>query len=271
MNLTATIESAELRFRQILEEFFVAVYDENKLPSHGLFHHRRVWKYCRELLFISAANSEDLTCEIPELIIAAYLHDIGMTIDHGPRHGQYSRELCRQFLGNYNLPESDFPELLETLVRHDMKDYEDKSTVNNLLRFLSVADDLDALGYTGIYRYSEIYLARGIKHADLGNRIIDNVSGRFNNFIRSFGSDTEYAGYQENRYKILRTFFEDYNRCAAVYDFDSAEPSGHCGVIQIFTRMLNDNLSFADLLSLSEQFCNDETIRSYFEGLRSEI
>ena len=33
---------------------------------------------------------------------------------------------------------------------------------NDLLTVLSVADDLDAFGFTGIYRYSEIYLTRGI-------------------------------------------------------------------------------------------------------------
>ena len=31
---------------------------------------------------------------------------------------------------------------------------------------LSVADDLDAFGFTGIYRYLEIYLTRGINPED---------------------------------------------------------------------------------------------------------
>jgi hypothetical protein len=31
-----------------------------------------------------------------------------------------------------------------------------------MLTILSVADDLDAFGYIGIYRYIEIYLERGI-------------------------------------------------------------------------------------------------------------
>ena len=50
MNLTASIESAELKFKQILEDFFVSVYDEKNLLSHGIDHHRRVWNYARELL-----------------------------------------------------------------------------------------------------------------------------------------------------------------------------------------------------------------------------
>ena len=52
MNLTVSIESAELKFRQILEDFFVSVYDEKDLFSHGIDHHRRVWSYAKELLSI---------------------------------------------------------------------------------------------------------------------------------------------------------------------------------------------------------------------------
>ena len=38
----------------------------------------------------------------------------------------------------------------------------------NLLTILSVADDLDAFGFIGIYRYSEIYLTRGIDPEKIG-------------------------------------------------------------------------------------------------------
>ena len=41
---------------------------------------------------------------------------------------------------------------------------------------LSVADDLDAFGFTGIYRYSEIYLMRGINPNQLGHLIIENAA-----------------------------------------------------------------------------------------------
>jgi hypothetical protein len=47
MNLIVIFESAELQFKQILEEFFVSFYDEKSLVSHGIDHHRRVWKYAK--------------------------------------------------------------------------------------------------------------------------------------------------------------------------------------------------------------------------------
>ena len=39
---------------------------------------------------------------------------------------------------------------------------------NDLLTILSVSDDLDAFGYIGIYRYTEIYLTRGIDPEKIG-------------------------------------------------------------------------------------------------------
>jgi hypothetical protein len=47
MDLPAIIESAEIQYKQILEDFFISFYDESLLPSHGIDHHRRVWAYAR--------------------------------------------------------------------------------------------------------------------------------------------------------------------------------------------------------------------------------
>jgi HD superfamily phosphodiesterase len=86
MNLTVSIESAELEFKQILEDFFVSVYDEKSLLSHGIDHHRRVWVYAKELLFTRFLHTGlRPACSPSKLIIACYLHDIGMAIETGPR------------------------------------------------------------------------------------------------------------------------------------------------------------------------------------------
>jgi len=50
MNLSRPIESAELKYKQILEDFFISIYDDNSLTSHGIDHHRRVWNYSKGLL-----------------------------------------------------------------------------------------------------------------------------------------------------------------------------------------------------------------------------
>jgi hypothetical protein len=272
MNLTASIESAELRFRQILEDFFVSVYDEKNLYSHGIDHHRRVWRYARELLFVPLINNNSgPSCNPSELIIACYLHDIGMSVEHGPRHGKVSRELGTQFLEKNNLHEKDFKNVLDTIEYHDRKDYFAKTGRNDLLNLLSVADDLDAFGFTGIYRYSEVYLTRGITPVRLGHLVLENAKKRFDNFETIFGTDAFYVQIHRKRYSILKSFFTHYNKQAGTYDFSTAEIEGYCGVIQLFMLMINSKMSFRDFLTETEQYQDDVVIGSYFDGLKSEL
>jgi len=50
MLLSEQIDSSEKKFRNLLEEFFREIYDSSFLPSHGIGHHRRVWRYAKEIL-----------------------------------------------------------------------------------------------------------------------------------------------------------------------------------------------------------------------------
>ena len=137
MNLTKTIESAENTFKQILEEFFISVFDEKSLSSHGIDHHRRVWYYAKELLPILAKQKPLPDAQLPsKLIIASYLHDIGMSIETGIRHGKYSRDICIQFLMQNNLLVDDYQEVLDAIENHDNKDYSGDFEVNDLLKIL---------------------------------------------------------------------------------------------------------------------------------------
>lgn len=272
MNLTASIESAELEFKQILEEFFVSIYDEKILFSHGLDHHRRVWHYARELLSIlPVSNTGNPYCKPSNLIIVCYLHDIGMSVEQGPRHGKHSRELCRQFLKKYNLSEKTYADVLSTIEYHDRKDYTAGSGYNHLLTVLSVADDLDAFGFTGIYRYSEIYLARGIKPDEIGKLVIENANKRFNNFEAGLGQETSYVQKHRTRFEILTGFFNHYNRQAVSYDFVTPRIEGYCGVIQLFRSMINQGMSLGDLFREARLYSDDVIIESYFNGLKTEL
>ena len=88
MNLKHSVESAELQFKQILEDFFTSVYDEKSLSSHGIDHHRRVWNNAKELLSVKNDSKSNLPPQFTlKLIIACYLHDIGISVDSGIRHG----------------------------------------------------------------------------------------------------------------------------------------------------------------------------------------
>lgn len=272
MNLTALIESAELRFKKILEDFFVSVYDEKLLFSHGIDHHRRVWNYAKELLTTRLIHSKlRPACDPLKLIIACYLHDIGMSVEPGPRHGMLSRELCLQFLNKYKLSEYDYGDVLDTIVNHDNKDYTSKRGSNELLKVLSVADDLDAFGFAGIYRYSEIYLMRGINPYQLGHLILENAGSRFKNFEDIYGARNFYVQFHQKRYGILTNFFTQYNKQADACNFITDAPKGYCGVIQLFMLMIRNKMVINDLLAEAERYQNDIIISPFFNGLKSEL
>jgi hypothetical protein len=272
MNLPDTIESAELQFKQILEDFFIDVYDDASLSSHGIDHHRRVWMYAKELLLLVPDQNSAPISRLPtKLIISCYLHDIGMSVETGIKHGKYSRDLCREFLSKNNLALNNYSDVLAAVEDHDRKDYSGNNLIKDLLTILSVADDLDAFGFTGIFRYSEIYLERGIKPADIGHMIIDNAGSRFDNFVNTFGSETELVRKHKKRYDILTDFFNQYNKQVNLYQFGGKYPSGYCGVIEVLLDMLQKKKKLKDICIEQEKHAHDPVILWFFDGLAKEL
>ena len=272
MNNYTITESAELKYMQILEEFFVSVYDEKYLPSHGIEHHRRVWGYAKELLRIVTVKSVSSLALIPsQLIVACYLHDIGMADESGPKHGKHSSDLCIRFLENNHLEKSDFLETILTIENHDNKEYITSAGKSDLMAILSVADDLDAFGFTGIYRYSEIYLTRGIDPLEIGFLIQENAGRRFNNFVKIFDYTSEFLYKHKKRYEILYTFFTEYNKQIISYHFGEQQPTGYCGVVELLINMKKDKKELNEYVIESDKYQDDPVIKWFFEGMKSEL
>jgi HD superfamily phosphodiesterase len=268
MNLTLAFESAELQFKQTLEEFFVLVYDEKSLVSHGIEHHRRVWNYSKELVFLLEGQNWIPDPNLPsKLIIACYLHDIGMSVDQGIRHGHHSKELCIRFLSDNFLDNSDYKDVLLAIKNHDNKEYSTSSIKGDLLTILSVADDLDAFGYIGVYRYSEIYLARGLKAQEIGSLIRENASKRFENFVNIFGFADKFVIKHKKRYEILDNFFNEYNKQAVTYKFGETNPTGYCGVIEVINNMMHQKDVINDAGTDLDKYSYDPVIHSFLKGL----
>jgi hypothetical protein len=272
MNYPGPIESAEIKYKQILEDFFISVYTEKHLSSHGIDHHRRVWNYARDLIrLIPSESNSQFSHLASEAIIACYLHDIGMAFDPGPKHGRLSRDLCSRFFADNHIPENDWIEVLEAIENHDNKDYTNSTSKNDLLTVLSVADDLDAFGCIGIFRYSEIYLARDIGYEKIGNMIRENARKRYDNFIKTFGSVDELVLKHWERYYLLDMFFARYNDQLPYYHFGTKDPSGFCGVIELIGRMMKENLRLEDLCLEPEKLSADPLIIWYLTELRKEL
>ncbi len=189
------------------------LFSEVFLPSHDHLHHYRVWSHAKDLMLMLAEAGLSISPALPQqLILAAFFHDTGLIHTRDERHGTESRRLCEEFFsrGNHPLPEG-FPEILEAISQHD-----DKSSTGGpitdepdrqLHRLLSASDDLDAFGYTGIYRYAEIYLCRMIHLRQLPGRILENLNNRFHILKCIFEPLTHFIGRQEIRYWITYEFY----------------------------------------------------------------
>jgi HD superfamily phosphodiesterase len=269
MNLNRIIESAEKQYKQILEEYFISVYSERSLSSHGIEHHRRVWKYSAELLKVIPLKKKLYPKLTTDLLIASYLHDIGMSVDPGLKHGKYSKDLCARFLALNNLSINDYMGVLEAIENHDNKEYINVNK-NDLLTLLSVADDLDAFGFTGIYRYAEIYLIRETDLKELGLLINKNAGKRFENFVKTVGKSKKLIEKHIQRYQILDNFFNKYNEQLPYYQFGTLNPLGYCGVIELFGKMISNKMEPKELI-FSEMNNNDPIINWFFSELAFEL
>lgn len=274
MDLSYRIASAERDLKKNLENFFSLVFGTTNLASHGLDHHRRVWKYAKGLIQIpeisGSANDETL----PEkLLIASYIHDLGMSVDSGPKHGAVSSHLCEEFLRTYNMPLNDYKDVIYAILNHDNKDYSPILHSSKLLSILSVADDMDAFGFIGIYRYLEIYLIRKIPFDLLGYRIQENVTSRFVNLSKNYSFLLSFSDEQRLRFETVNTFFTNFNRQLESEGFGSGnhEPSGYCGVAKLIEIGISENLTLTELFELAGGYSSDKDISLFFSGLKKEL
>ena len=271
MPISEKIASSEARYRFILEEFFNRIFAQSFLPSHGIDHHRRVWHYAKELLthlqnqgfYFDQAFTD-------KLIIACYLHDSGMSVDSGFNHGSEGRKICERFLSENNLPVIELNDVLQAIENHDNKEYKVITKPEDLLTVLSVADDLDAFGFIGIYRYLEIYIERNKPLNELGILINENCLSRYQNFIMTYRFYDELIERHSKRFQILASFFNSFNQQALYYKFDNQQIAGYCGIAEIISDMMQDKESYNSNFSLGAKF-PDPVIQWFFTELNFEL
>jgi len=272
VNNTKSILSAERSFKKNIENYFLRIWGNTFMPSHDLDHHRRVWFYARELL--ASANSmlpETAVVDPEKLLIACYMHDIGMSAYRGVRHGKAGSEICKAFLTGNRLKIADYQEAIKAIENHDNKDTIISSGEYNILTLLSAADDLDAFGHIGIYRYLEIYHERKVLPRKAGVLIRKNAETRFLNFAILFCDFPELIEKHKSRYLKLDSFFGNFNHESAGYNFNGNEPSGFCGVMDIISRMAEFKIPLPEVLNNPHKFSKDPVTLRFLEILDEEL
>lgn len=271
MTVIKEIEAAEERYKGKLENFFLKKWGKTYLPSHDLSHHRRVWNFAQELLEVIDKRPKAKPVFSPDkLLMACFLHDLGMSSYRGPLHGAKSSILCREFLMENNLPPSEYKDVLSAVKNHDRKENLLHEKQKNLSTILSAADDLDAMGLTGIYRYSEIYLARGIPAGILGLKVIENARIRFENFESIFCDFRELTDKHRRRYLVLKKFFEEYNKQAKEC-YSEKIPSGPCNIIDVIRKLISSAADPEEFVRFSKKLTDDRLVHKFFESLEKEM
>jgi hypothetical protein len=208
--LASSPDKTELQdYQYRLEEFLTNKLGNKLLPSHDLSHHRRVWKNAQTIMQELQRAGYSFTPDFQlQSLIACMTHDTGMAVDTGENHGRESKEICLQFLNENNIPHHLHTDILFAVENHDDKSYTETSPPDSLFTVLSVADDMDAFGYTGIYRYIEIYLARNKPENELAGLIVSNATTRLRHLMHVYDFLPEFCKSQKKRFKILADCFD---------------------------------------------------------------
>jgi len=275
--ITEWIRKAEQKWLKILFSYCRDLFRDVYLPSHDHHHHLRVWHFTRELLRKFCENNSNLTYQFVEgLMIAVFFHDTGMSVTYGVKHGTESTRICRNFFHENKIPPPpDFTEILDAIENHDEKEYGESAGRIKSLRYpsmnklLNISDDLDAFGYTGIYRYAEIYLLRHIPAERLAGMVLKNLAGRFEHLSSSTTDLTNFMAHHYKRYEITRLFFDDLKK--QTENIQPGELYGPIKVIRIIhEKIIVDRKHPADVIREIDQFEQDEYTLTFFRYFQEE-
>jgi len=269
--ITELIASVENTYLKLLWNKCSNFFESQFIPSHDQYHHLRVWNYVKSLIIELAHYKNFEKAQIEQLIIACFFHDTGLSIVLDEKHGIESKKLCQAFINeNYSNKESIIDEILWAVEKHDDKNYKTITITelhSDVLSILSVCDDIDAFGYTGIYRYVEIYLMRGIQFEALGKEIKKNVRKRFLHFIDLYGKLESFSALQEARFAIIDNFFIEFQKA-----IENGEENFQYEIVKhIKTNLIDAKLNVRDYIS-SVSFENQkEYIKDFYNKLNLKL
>ncbi len=273
------IDRVEENWREPLITHTRNLFSDTFLPSHDLNHHLRTWDIAKYLLKELGTYNNQLTAEFVEgAMIAIFFHDVGMTKTRSSRHGNRSRELYEEWIaaGNHPKPARHLA-ITRAIELHDRKEevffvefplYEEP----DLLTLVNVADDLDALGIVGIYRYAEIYLHRHVSIPTLGIRVLENVSLRFNTFSKVTALFPAMKNACQPGYREIITFYDRYNQQVLAETDPSDCFSGHLGVINYIRQFsVQGTTRPVDFPQQLETIRAGKFVMDYFEELKKNL
>jgi len=213
--MAVQMNSVEAKWLSPICSFLKTLYESIHIPSHDISHHLRVWHNCNDLVkqpLISQNLNPAISSE--HLLIACLFHDTGLIVDRSERHGYASARFCADFFNENSLLNiENLRMVLYAIEHHDDKsiqktNFKDLSPELQLTRILSTADDIDAFGLIGVYRYIEIYALRKIALHNMPAKVLMNIANRHKNFTNLVGVNTAFYQKHTKRYADTVDFFK---------------------------------------------------------------
>lgn len=275
--IDSALKTVEEKWLQTLFTHCKEIFSQTCLPSHDETHHYRVWLFAKQLIReLGQANYTFDANQVEKIILAIFFHDTGLSVQPGAEHGKFSRTFAEDFFDRSSQkPIDDLDEVLTVIEKHDDKEYADTFaeqpvSPDGLFPVVNASDDLDAFGITGIYRYAEIYLLRGIQGKDLAIQVLDNSANRFQHFFNTYGFLKRFAEQQRIRFQILQKFYHDLvlqHKTGNV-----SQSTGPSAVIhQIEQCILKKKLPLEQVCKEVENGSNDPYVLDFFRLLGDEV
>jgi len=271
------IDGVERMWLQPLREECYRQFSGIHLPSHDQRHHERVWEHAKKLVFCMTEQGMTITSnELEQLIVAVFFHDQGMSLTTSKEHGEISSRMCQTFMKQSRITApTPFDKVLEAIEKHDQKDYSEIRTISKkfeIQKFLDTADDLDAFGIIGAYRYLEIYLLRNVTIKTIPDVVMENMKKRHLHFTHNFSHCTPLIHTHKERYIAAKEFFNDMKLQLAVTEYPEDLFIGPIGIVNYTKKEILNNKK--DPLTVCYEIKNNQTdpyCLHFFDRLQKEL
>lgn len=278
-SIDSVLHAVEEKWLYVLYDYCRKIFSNMHIPSHDETHHYRVWQIAKELVHELGKQRFSFSVrDIERIIFTVFFHDTGMSVTRDPDHGKYSRQIAEEFM---RAEFSDTPEGIEEILRvvekHDDKEYKASLSENQLLPdalfpIVNVSDDLEAFGITGIYRYAEIYLIRGIPMNKLGKTVLKNLEKRYGFFNDIYGFLSDFKTGYDDQYEMIRSFYNQLIKQVENQGSNMNHLSGPSAVIHFIKDLIIEReLPLNQVLQLVKNESADPFVSGYFRELVSQV
>jgi len=273
------ISDAESKWLEKLMLFLKDLFKDTFLPSHDQTHHLRVWKSAKEILLEIAELQIPLSYEFVEAVLLATLfHDTGIVETRGIEHGPKGKKFYLKYIAaNCKKEPAMHAKIARAIEMHDQKAENlfvpfHWDNPPDLLTVVSIADDMDALGIIGIYRYAEIYQHRSVPLKSLGIVLLENVSVRYNNFSKASTLIPSLLKKAKPKYQEIISFYDNYNQQLLTETDPLMVYSGHIGIINYIRNFsVIGKIDPTDFPTTLENFTVGKYVRDFFNKLKQEL